>query len=262
MFELFPIIEVPILNRLTNNSRFDGDVTFNIMNAGSPYSIQIRNDQLIVPDVSINKNSGRLHANGSTPVLLFNRLPENQTYGYARIGRQFFTGAYLAVNHDAGQYTIWPANPTTEKDIVILDENNEERSSPCSQSTPLATSTSAGEGKSISSGGIAGAVVGSVAGAAIIAGAVFFFIWRKRKAAKAEAENQRASTAESGAGGYGDNKGPLDLTPRMAQELDGNNHKQPHELPAEATRHELSATGSIQRPHELPAKPVAPAELE
>lgn len=261
--------DISILDTLINNARFDGDLTVTF---GSTFSVRIRNDQLIVPDLTIDNQSGDLHANSSTPELLFNSLQSANEDDMARIGRQFFSGAYLMVNHDSSEYTMWAANATTDKNLVIVDEKGNERPSPCSSSTPVGSSTpsgGSGESKNISSGGIAGAVVGSVAGVAFIAGIVFFFIWRRRKAAMAKAaaaENQRSSMGESGPGTFRSStsdKGPIDLTPRMAQELPGDNHNPSHELPTGTARQELPGGGYVQHPHELPSRPlVTRAELE
>lgn len=242
--------------------RYKGDLTITFSNT---FSVRIRNDQLIVPELTIEKTSGALNANASSPELLFNSLQSGNSNDMARIGRQFFSGAYILVNHDANEYTLWAANATAEQNLVIVDENGNERSSPCTSSTASASASTSATASSqgISSGGIAGAVVGSVAGTAVIAGAVFFLIWRKRKAALAKAAADQAALAGShGSSGPASDKGPIDLTPRLAQELPGGSPDVPHELPTNTAPQELPG-GSYFIPHELPGKPVAPrAELE
>ena len=57
---------------------------------------------------------------------------------------------------------------------------------PGSEAPPAAPKPTAVGGGGISDGAIAGIVVGVVAGIALIAGAAFFFWWRKRKARKAK----------------------------------------------------------------------------
>lgn len=56
-------------------------------------------------------------------------------------------------------------------------------------------------GSKLSSGAIAGIVVGSVLGVALIAGLIFFFLWRKRKAERKRREAERASYRASSIGG-------------------------------------------------------------
>ncbi|KAJ4202236.1 hypothetical protein NW767_006195 [Fusarium falciforme] len=95
---------------------YDGDFTIKL-NTG--LSITIPNNQLIVPERRINEN-GEIYRNDSQPLLRINRMQD----GLISIGRFFFTSAYLATNEDAGKFTIWRANPTTNQDLVALDPNN------------------------------------------------------------------------------------------------------------------------------------------
>lgn len=217
-------------------------------------SFRFRNDQLIVPHRTVDNQSGNLRANGSNPELLLNSLVLVNKGDTLILGRHFFSSAYLMVNHDINEYTMWVANQTIEKNVVILDEDGNEHIDPCSSSTPSGGSGGSGGSTSISSGGIAGAVIGSVAGAAFIVVAALFFIWRRRKVTEVKAE---AGTVWSPASG----KGFIDNTPRMPQELTGDNHSPSHELPVDTERKELSGGQDAQRPHELPSGPVR-SELE
>ncbi|EEU42215.1 uncharacterized protein NECHADRAFT_79911 [Fusarium vanettenii 77-13-4] len=95
---------------------YDGDFTIKL-NTG--LSITIPNNQLIVPERRINEN-GEIYRNDSQPLLRINGMQD----GLLSIGRFFFTAAYLATNQDAGKFTIWKANPSTDQDLVALDPNN------------------------------------------------------------------------------------------------------------------------------------------
>ncbi|KAJ4328375.1 hypothetical protein N0V84_001246 [Fusarium piperis] len=95
---------------------YDGDFTIKL-NTG--LSITIPNNQLIVPERRINEN-GEIYRNDSQPLLRINRMQD----GLISIGRFFFTSAYLATNEDAGKFTLWRANPTTDQDLVALGPSN------------------------------------------------------------------------------------------------------------------------------------------
>ncbi|KAI8718290.1 hypothetical protein NCS52_00607300 [Fusarium sp. LHS14.1] len=96
---------------------YDGDFTITL-NTG--LSITIPNNQLIVPERRINEN-GEIYRNDSQPLLRINRMQQD---GLLSIGRFFFTAAYLATNEDAGKFTIWKANPSTDQDLVALNPSN------------------------------------------------------------------------------------------------------------------------------------------
>lgn len=168
---------------------FDGDITF-YLNSG--LEIRVPNDQFIVPFVDIDRNGSRI-IKQDTRELLMNGLGDQP----ATLGRYFFTSAYLMVNHDAGTFTLWQANPTKKGYLVrVFDE---ETASQCSNASgvvqPSASSTSTsvpaasqGASEPVSKGPsgvvIGGAIAGVVAGMAIIAFGVFYFIRRKRRQAQ------------------------------------------------------------------------------
>ncbi|RSL86448.1 hypothetical protein CEP51_002820 [Fusarium floridanum] len=96
---------------------YDGDFTIKLTTG---LSITIPNNQLIVPERRIGED-GEIYRNDSQPLLRISRLESD---GLISIGRFFFTAAYLASNEDAGKFTIWNANPTTDQALVALDPNN------------------------------------------------------------------------------------------------------------------------------------------
>lgn len=168
---------------------FDGDITF-YLNSG--LEIRVPNDQFIVPFVDIDRNGSRI-IKQDTRELLMNGLGSQP----ATLGRYFFTSAYLMVNHDAGTFTLWQANPTKKSHLIrVFDEETASQCSDASgvvQPSASSTSTSApaasdGASESVSKGPsgvvIGGAIAGVVVGMAIIAFGVFYFIRRKRRQAQ------------------------------------------------------------------------------
>ncbi|KAJ8119739.1 hypothetical protein ONZ43_g3375 [Nemania bipapillata] len=80
---------------------FDGDMTISL---SSGLEVRIPNNQYLVPYVDVDRNGSRIFNNSQHELLV--------AISYAKydaprtLGRYFFTGAYLMVNHDAGTFTI------------------------------------------------------------------------------------------------------------------------------------------------------------
>lgn len=152
--------------------------------------------------------------NSSGPNFLINSQQDVNANDMAALGSTFLSAAYLMVNQDAGQFTLWEANPTTQSDPVAVDEAGEEITSFCaatdddeedpnpSPGSDAGDSSSGGPGQSgspdlalagsgsataLSTGGIAGVAVGAVAGGVLIGAAVFWLLRRRKKAAAAAA---------------------------------------------------------------------------
>ncbi|PVH70383.1 acid protease [Cadophora sp. DSE1049] len=175
----------------TGSTPYGGDLTIKL---DSGLSVRVPNDQLVVPDVSIDPTSGALIANASTPELVLNAIQSVNANDLPQLGRQFLTAAYLMVNQDANQFTLWEANPTANEDLVAVDVNNGVVDSFCAASAAssstasakpgVATSTGPAQNNSnrLSSGAIAGIAAGSVAIIAAIVGFLIFFLIKRRKA--------------------------------------------------------------------------------
>lgn len=196
-----------------------------------------------MPDSPIDETSGAVTYNYTDPDLLLLSLQDTNKDDMTVLGRNFFTSAYLMVNHDASQYTLWAANATREKALVAVDGNNQvykdlctvDTASPLNPSTTT-TTTSSKPQNGLSSAGIAGVVVGSVAGVALVLGALLFFL-RKKK----------AKTQPVGAGGYGPNAPSGSISTHVdSQELPAEVH--PHELLGTLTQNELAAKENPVRP--------------
>lgn len=188
-------------------SRFTGDISLSF---GSGLSVRVPNSEYIRPDVTINKDTGALQVNDTQPDVAIISLQGGNADDVIKIGRNFFSAAYIMVNYDAGEFTIWPANQTARQEIVAVDAKGNEldADSLCSSSenatvtaagtTPSGTSTSrtgtstAGSASSESSstpvGAIAGGVVGGVAGIAALALVAFLALRRRRAKSQSPAE--------------------------------------------------------------------------
>lgn len=135
---------------------------------------------------------GSIKSNSSQTIIRINGLQSTTAQAIPKLGRYFFTSAYLHSNEDAGKFTIWKANPTSDEDIVAVDEKNAIVTTiPCqptaipSATTPPAAPTDTKSG--ISTGAIAGIAVGAVAAVAAVA-VISWLLWRKKKKAAAAKE--------------------------------------------------------------------------
>ncbi|CAK7246400.1 MAG: hypothetical protein STHCBS139747_008030 [Sporothrix thermara] len=184
----------------SSSSVYTGDLTITLQ---SGLAIRVPNDQLIVPDRTIDPVSGAIVANSSgldTTILAIQNINANDM---TQLGRQFLSAAYVMLNQDAGSFTVWQANPTVARDLVAVDETNAELTA-CNASSSSSSSSSSSEAaesaapstKHVSPGVIAGAVVGScIAVAALVGLAVFFCVRRRRQQRTAALAATRAVDA-------------------------------------------------------------------
>ncbi|KAF2813132.1 acid protease [Mytilinidion resinicola] len=181
---------------------YQGDLTFTT-DAG--LSIRIPNSQLVLPDLTI-ADDGSIATNTSVQDLMIYSLQDVNKNDMPRIGRYFFTSAYLHVNNEANTYTIWEASPTTNTDVVaVLDDDVakecnvvQPKATPAESSASVPSSTSSPTGSpspssstsnKLTAGAIAGIIVGSVA----VAGLIAVLLWRghsRRKQERADAAAQ------------------------------------------------------------------------
>ncbi|KAF4628276.1 hypothetical protein G7Y89_g9875 [Cudoniella acicularis] len=179
-----------------DSTPFQGDLTFEL---DSGLTIRIPNDQLVVPNLSIDQQSGALIANSSTPELVINGIQQVNADDLPQLGRQFLSSAYVMVNQDSNQFTLWAANPTSKQDIVAVDTANSVVDEFCTadsvsgpspvsgnstaSSAPQSTSTTdvASTSSKPSSAAIGGIAVGVIAVVAAIAGVIIWFMIRKKR---------------------------------------------------------------------------------
>ncbi|KAI0097829.1 aspartic peptidase domain-containing protein [Nemania sp. FL0031] len=162
---------------------FMGDMSINIQYGPS---IRIPNSELVIPERTVDDSTGMIVANYSRSNLVINSLQDVNGKDMSQLGRMFLSSAYVMVNQDSGQFTIWAANPTTVEDLVGVDSTGKDITTFCTNSTtpvastPTQTAVSSQNASSagLSSGAIAGIVVGAIAALAIVIGVVF---WRRRR---------------------------------------------------------------------------------
>ncbi|KAM3507049.1 hypothetical protein MY11210_007316 [Beauveria gryllotalpidicola] len=181
-----------------SNQLYDGDMTVHFEGG---LQIAIPNRLLIVPETKI-ADSGDIVTNSSSQVILIDSLQDVTSKSMPKLGRDFFSLAYLQSNQDSGQFSIWQVNPTPKEDLVVVDEMNAlvqgGRACPTGAATapssqPSSQSQRGGhDNKALSTAAIAGIAVGAVAVVALLGG-LTWFLRRKRKArAAAEAEAEAA----------------------------------------------------------------------
>lgn len=180
---------------------YNGDLTIKLQNG---LSVRIPNDQLVVPDRYSDSQTGQWVVNSTDPTLIINAIQQVNADDLSQIGRQFLSAAYLMVNEETNQFTLWAANPTNDVDLVAFDSNGKEADSICpppssNTSTPSTdgpvdglgppTSSNASGPDSPSGGLPIGVIVGIVVAAvAVVAISIGLGIWlcRRKRARKAQ----------------------------------------------------------------------------
>jgi hypothetical protein len=163
-----------------------------------PIDFRIPNTQLVNPDLVIDSDS-QVVFNNSVAELLVNPLVSGNANDIMKLGRPFFSSAYLLVDYDSLTFTIWKANQT--KDVNIIPMINKEIGSKCSAAAATGISSSnstlsvhkSGPSKGI----IAMSVIVSLLGLLAIVGVVWFlmkrFVLGKKTRRDVEAEMMRDS---------------------------------------------------------------------
>jgi len=164
---------------------FAGDISVTLQ---SGLTVRLPSHQLVIPERTIQPNTGRVVINGRLPNLVLNPASRPDL---SKLGQMFLSVAYLLVNHDADTFTLWEAEDPTvlkEKKVVGVDGRGGEVSSAVCQGQPDSNNTE-GSGtnitrnSSVSTGVVVGSVFASLAGVGILAGGIWWFLkWRKRKA--------------------------------------------------------------------------------
>lgn len=203
--------------------------------------LTLPNELLIVPEKKID-DSGKVYANTSVAEIMIQPTIGNGAADTPVVGKQFFSSNYLFVDHDAGTFTVWSANRTTDTRLVAVGGNcNATDPDPVtpvstlptddlSESTNLSQKNSKTEEDSsrLSTGTIAGIAGGTAGGLAVIAVILFVCFMRRKK------RNSRAEVPPDGT--YDDQKSD-----------------QYYEAEARQARHELhnAATSELAAPREV-----------
>ncbi|KAF1994255.1 acid protease [Amniculicola lignicola CBS 123094] len=186
---------------------YQGDLTLVL---GNGLSIRIPNHQLAIPDRTIDEE-GQLKSNSSVRDLMLYSLQDVNKDDMPRVGRVFFTSAYLWVNNDEQTFTIWEANPTEDTDIVAVTDTKlrEQCSTSATTSRPGSTSVTnsalpaanTSNGVHQHRGGLSGGAIGGiVVGALVLLGVIgFALFWFRRKAKpKADADTTPPDIDDAG----------------------------------------------------------------
>ncbi|CAK7235392.1 hypothetical protein SCUCBS95973_009254 [Sporothrix curviconia] len=247
--------------RYETSSQFEpygGDLTIKLQ---SGLSVRISNDQLVRPHTSIDQTTGAIVVNSTAPDLLINSLQSTEATRLAQIGWQFFSAAYLLVNQDANEFTLWEANPTTAEDLVAVDTTGAEVTQFCAASSGNTTTGGGGDNtnsnnnnnttthKSVSAGVIAGSVVGAVAAICIAAGLLVWWLRRRRLQPNPHAAGAPGVAAMGNPGGGMNYSAELDA-------LNGHSrHASPQVLGSEAKYYSFQETAPpvFEVHHELQA---------
>ncbi|KZZ87559.1 Peptidase aspartic [Moelleriella libera RCEF 2490] len=173
------------------------------------FQIKIPNHQLIVPERYI-KYQGDVATNSSNPVLRINSLQSSTAGSLPVLGRYFLTSAFLFLNRDAKQFTLWKAIPTSDENLIATNKHETVPATQHCMMTPTTLLRSDLEtrrarnqnGKddgsdnhsSLSSGVIAGIALGAATAAGLGIGLLWWYLVHERKRnAKVERENAIAA---------------------------------------------------------------------
>jgi hypothetical protein len=211
--------------------------------------IRIPNSQLVQPELILDQD-GNPQFNGSNVEVLINPIYGNNTSNMPKLGRQFFTAAYLTVNQDAEDFAIFQANPTNSVHLLAIKDPT---CQPSNTSTPGNHTNSAApgptaknQGSKISRNGIIGAVIGGCVVLGLAITLIIFLIrsHRKRRNATSDVILLVSPASES----------KRDLPP---QEL---GDPPPQELTAYSPKQEMWA-GGMEAEMSAPWTPLPPSEL-
>lgn len=79
-----------------------------------------------MPHTEIDPTIGSILVNTIGPDLVIHSLQDVEAAKLAQLGWQFPTSAYLMVDQDAGQFTLWAVNLTSDEDLVAVDAHGAE----------------------------------------------------------------------------------------------------------------------------------------
>ncbi|KAK7910762.1 hypothetical protein PG985_013243 [Apiospora marii] len=104
------------IEKTNATARFNGTLTITFE---SGLSIDFAADELVVPNVSLDKDTGEIAVHPEEPDIVLIEAPvenANEADPYPlRFGTQFLAAAYLLVNHDANKFYIWQVRSAVEE---------------------------------------------------------------------------------------------------------------------------------------------------
>ena len=233
--------------------RYPGDMTLSFQSS-SAFNIRVPNSQLVVPPTKIDASTGLIDTNNTVRDIVINKNDGTNANDIPILGRLFFTSTYLNVNHDAGTFTLWQANPRGgPSSLKVVDTQNRIVENTCAETNGTPTHTGAGapttttslsngnhESKKISTAAIVGIIVGAVAGTALLTTiAILTFLHvRRRKSQGVELSDEIPPVPP-----YNSKPGFGTYAMEMQGEVDASELPSLHtlELPGDATPAELDA---------------------
>ncbi|RMY76242.1 hypothetical protein D0863_02065 [Hortaea werneckii] len=179
---------------------FPGDVTVGLAEG---LTFRVPNEVLVVGEQFVGSD-GKMHTDNSAPLVLMSPTEAENSNDMPIIGMQFFSAAYLMVDLEAGTFTLWQANATTETNIFPIGGNCTEANKPSSSTSsssaatptttkhadsdvasrtaePSSISSPQASPQTLSTGTIAGIVVGGVLFLALLGGICLFIFRRKQQ---------------------------------------------------------------------------------
>ena len=91
--------------------------------AGFPFTIT--NDQLVLPDYSVDSVGQTVIQDSNVRELLINPLEEINKNDMPILGQTFLTTAYLLVDNDQQTFTLWKNNLTSEERITNIGPSSQ-----------------------------------------------------------------------------------------------------------------------------------------
>ena len=165
----------------------------------SGLELTIPNELLVVPEKQID-DTGEVKINSTFVKVLIQPTLADNAGDTPLIGRQFFSSTYLFVDHDAGTFTVWQANSTTDTRLVSVGgdcevQKTEETPQTSSAPTPSSSTGTLSDANDsppvaldadkdsvgISTGVVAGIAVGGVSALAAIAIIVYLCLARRKR---------------------------------------------------------------------------------
>lgn len=206
----------------------------------------------MVPDYSVNAQGFLTIANSSSREILINSLQGVNKNDMPLLGRSFLSSAYLLVDQDHQQFTLWSANQkATEPNLIPIGPATCKPSSSIATPSPTSTaSVSNGQsankhnGETLDKGGIAGVVIGSLAGFVIVCLLLFRYLRRRHPHPQApQTSSQHTATPE--------NDDPRDSSYLAFRPEMPSDSQPPQEMPLERD------TAYAVAPYEVAAEPSA-----
>lgn len=252
------------------NIRYDGDLTV-ILSFG--LEIRIPNHQLVRPDYHMSPQ-GELKINGSDRVVLINSVQNRDKESYMpTFGQLFLSSAYILVNDDMKQFTLWKSNPTTAKNLLAVGENCESVASLSYLPTPTSALISpfastlidpklqkpkyTKSHRRFGTGAITGIIVGGIAGIFLFCGAILM-IRRKRHMKNGRSGGNESRQIQEFNHGIFYNKSELPADRQPPQEMPAS-RQSAQEMPADRQfPQEMSADRQFQ---EMPVTRHPPHSL-